>query len=90
MKEVVHKIFHKDEGHAWLEVQKSELVNLGSADKISAFSYERGTKAYLEEDIDAYQYIWAMESKGYKVNFQLAMLDTINKSIIRTYSPYIK
>ena len=44
--------FH-DPGHGWLAVPKSELVQLGIADKISNCSYMRGATAYLEEDCDA-------------------------------------
>lgn len=45
--------WHIDGGHGWLEVSKAKLKSLGIAHKISGFSYEKGDKAYLEEDCDA-------------------------------------
>jgi hypothetical protein len=45
--------WHIDGGHGWLEVSKAKLTKLGIAHKISGYSYEKGTKAYLEEDCDA-------------------------------------
>ena len=44
--------FYTDPGHGWLEVPVSELVALGIADKISAYSYRDGAMAYLEADCD--------------------------------------
>jgi hypothetical protein len=44
--------WHIDSGHGWLEVSKAKLKSLGIAHKISSFSYEKGNKAYLEEDCD--------------------------------------
>lgn len=45
--------WHIDSGHGWLEVSKAKLSRLGISHKISAYSYEKGTKAFLEEDCDA-------------------------------------
>lgn len=45
--------WHIDSGHGWLEVSKAKLKSLGIADKISGYSYQKGDKAYLEEDCDA-------------------------------------
>jgi hypothetical protein len=36
------KFFHSDAGHGWLAVKTRELVDLGVADKITAFSYTKG------------------------------------------------
>lgn len=46
--------FFEDPGHGWLEVTTAELLALGIADKISAYSYQSrdGQLAYLEEDCD--------------------------------------
>jgi len=41
-----------DGAHAWIEVDKDELKQLGVANKISGYSYEKGDNAYLEEDCD--------------------------------------
>ena len=46
-------IWAHDAGHEWLAVKISELAELGIADKISAYSYQKGTTAYLEGDCDA-------------------------------------
>ena len=46
-------IFHADPGHGWLGVKKTWLTDLGIADKITSYSYERGNMVYLEEDCDA-------------------------------------
>lgn len=45
--------WHIDSGHGWLEVNKSMLVKLGIEKMISGYSYQKGSKAYLEEDCDA-------------------------------------
>jgi hypothetical protein len=44
--------FITDPGHGWLEVPRAELDSLGITHKISAYSYQRGELAYLEEDCD--------------------------------------
>ena len=46
-------VFFTDPGHGWLRVKRAELVALGIAEKISAFSYMHNDYAYLEEDCDA-------------------------------------
>ena len=55
--------FYSDAGHGWLKVKKSELRELGIADKISRCSYMRDEWAYLEEDCDAYCYFKAYVDK---------------------------
>ena len=56
-------IWAVDAGHEWLAVKKQELVDLGIAHKISAFSYEKGATAYLEGDCDAARFIEAYKAK---------------------------
>jgi hypothetical protein len=51
MKNKTYK-FYSDSGHGWLAVKRIELINLGIADKISHYSYQRGGTVYLEEDCD--------------------------------------
>ena len=59
--------FHNDPGHGWLEVDRAEIDALGIAQTISRYSYQNGTKVYLEEDSDAgkfmeaYKKIWGVE-----------------------------
>ena len=55
--------FHTDPGHGWLEVDKAELVEFNIADKISQCSYQRGNKAFLEEDCDAMLFVEAFKAK---------------------------
>lgn len=45
--------FIEDPGHGWLEVPIAQILALGLRDKISSYSYRKGTMAYLEEDCDA-------------------------------------
>ncbi len=45
--------FYSDPGHGWLAVKRQTLIDLGIADKISGYSYQRGDTVYLEEDSDA-------------------------------------
>lgn len=51
--------WHSDPGHAWLEVKKELLIKLGIKDKISYFSYEKGSRVFLEEDCDASTFLEA-------------------------------
>lgn len=53
--------FYNDPGHAWLEVQVSDLKLLGIDKKISGYSYRNNEGfAYLEEDQDAGTYLNAI------------------------------
>ena len=57
-------IFHTDPGHGWLEVTRAELIRLGILENISAYSYEKGDKVYLEEDCDASRFVAAKKALG--------------------------
>jgi len=57
-------IFHEDPGHGWLEVDRSELEQLGILRKISHYSYQKGNKVFLEEDVDAGIFIDAKKKAG--------------------------
>ena len=52
-----------DAGHEWLAVRKSELEQLGIAHQISAYSYQKGSTAYLEGDCDAAVFFDAYKAK---------------------------
>lgn len=52
-------IFHEDPGHGWLQVPRERLQELGIAGQITAFSYQKGEHAYLEEDMDLSTYLRA-------------------------------
>jgi hypothetical protein len=56
-------IWAHDAGHEWLAVKINELVELGIADKITDFSYVKGSTAYLEGDCDAATFINAYTKK---------------------------
>ena len=85
--------YHKynDPGHGWLKVAKSELVRLGIANKISAYSYMRGDYAYLEEDSDCSTFCNALEKeKGIAINFSELVAHHYGdkSSKIRSYASY--
>tara|TARA_R110000868_G_scaffold233852_1_gene487572 strand:- start:495 stop:800 length:306 start_codon:yes stop_codon:yes gene_type:complete len=45
---------HNDPGHGWLEVQESDLKELGlKVADFSTYSYRKGNRLFLEEDCDA-------------------------------------
>jgi hypothetical protein len=78
--------FYNDPGHGWVAVKKALLVTLGIADEISAYSYERGGMAHLEEDVDAGLLIAALKNRGIPVEF--INHTTNRRSKIRSYSGY--
>ena len=56
-------IWAVDAGHEWLAVKKQELVDLGIANDISSYSYQKGGTAYLEGDCDAARFIDAYKAR---------------------------
>ena len=56
--------FHQDPGHGWLEVPRSEIIRLGIAKEITAYSYQRGERVFLEEDCDAPRFLRAKKEAG--------------------------
>ena len=78
--------FYEDCGHGWMKVKKELLSEMGIADKITPFSYERGKYAYLEEDCDLttfcrrFKDMYGEEVK-YKTHYS-------NRSAIRDYNRY--
>ena len=75
-----------DPGHAWLEVSLDELDELGIANKITAWSYRKGTNVYLEEDCDFPLFLTAKKSAEEIVEYEEITSDY--NSPIRNYSPY--
>ena len=49
----------QDPGHGWLEVPVKMLAELGIQDKITSYSYRKGTMVYLEEDLDMHTFLQA-------------------------------
>lgn len=84
-KKISIKVF-ADPGHAWARFPKAKLVKLGIADKISPYSYQNGTNAFLEEDCDLSVLITALKDKGYEIKFNES--HTNRQSKIRSYNTY--
>lgn len=72
-----------DPGHAWLEVERADLLASGVAGKISHYSYQKGDTVFLEEDCDASTYL---NTLGFKPEF--IEEHTNNPSPIRRYSSF--
>ena len=68
-------IFISDPGHGWLEVDKQDITLLGIRKNISSYSYQKGGKAYLEEDCDAHVFITAAENAGIRLEINDINLD---------------
>jgi len=79
-------VFYEDPGHGWLKVPLKELEELGIADKISAYSYMKGSHAYLEEDRDAPIFKKMMEAEGRTVELDVNFSN--RSSRIRRYPGY--
>lgn len=82
--------FYSDDGHGWLAVKKKYLQELGIADKISGYSYQKGLTAYLEEDCDAEVFVKAMKQHFPRFNtaFNFQFIEHDGRSPIRSYSRY--
>ena len=85
MREIKIKVFG-DSGHAWARFPKARLVKLGIADKITPYSYQKGTNAFLEEDCDLSTLINTLQARGLKVKFEESY--TNKRSKIRSYNSY--
>lgn len=83
----VVKFFHSDAGHGWLAVKTRELVELGIADKITAFSYTKGKSSYLEEDVDMALYVNTQQDRGVTVEVRQGKRWD-KKSPIRAFPAY--
>lgn len=75
--------FYSDPGHGWGAVKRTVLFELGIADKISTFSYQKGGTVYLEEDCDLSVLIGAVKARGETIEF--IEKSTNNRSPIRSY-----
>jgi len=62
--------FMSDPSHGWISVPRKDLELLEIIDKISEFSYQKGNRVYLEEDIDAPLYIKEAENRGWVLNIK--------------------
>ena len=76
--------FFSDNGHGWLKVPKKLILELGIADKISHYSYERSAYVYLEEDCD-----FEVFSIAYAPTERLSLTEIRSeRSRVRTYNQY--
>ena len=78
--------FYADPGHGWGAVKRQKLYELGIADKITAFSYQKGGTVYLEEDCDLATLVTALALKGETVEYKEK--HTNKYSPIRSYNRY--
>lgn len=79
-------IYYTDPGHGWFKVKRSVLHNLGIADKITPYSYQRGEYVYLEEDCDAFELHQALKQNG--TTLRVVEKHTDRDSRIRSYERY--
>jgi hypothetical protein len=77
---------YSDPGHGWGKVKRDVLVNLGIADKITRYSYQRGDYAYLEEDCDLTTLCMALNERDTRVKFVEKRSERDSK--IRSYERY--
>ena len=62
--------FYADPGHGWGAVKRKVLDQLGIADKITSYSYQKGQTVYLEEDCDLSTLVTALALKGEVVQYK--------------------
>jgi hypothetical protein len=79
--------FYADPGHGWLEVPRDLLHDLGIADDISHFSYQRLDKVFLEEDCDLSLFTRAMGAAGREFKV-LEVNEPRNDSFVRSLPSY--
>ena len=78
--------FYADPGHGWVAVKRKMLHDLGIADKISEYSYQKGLTVYLEEDMDLGTLLTALGDHTIGVKFKEK--HTNRYSPIRNYERY--
>jgi hypothetical protein len=78
--------FYTDPGHGWGAVKLQKLYELGIADKISPFSYQKGCTVYLEEDCDLSVLATALAVKGIVIKYENK--HTNKRSPIRSYNSF--
>mgnify|MGYP003659893723 CR=1 FL=1 len=79
-------IVYSDGGHAWGKVKRDVLRNLGIANQVSSYSYQRNDYVYLEEDCDLFLLQQAMDKDNVRLKFVERHTDRESK--IRSYERY--
>jgi hypothetical protein len=77
---------YNDCGHGWASVKRSLLVELGIADKVSPYSFQRGQSVYLEEDCDLSLLVSAFKARDIAPEWIEHYTD--RRSPIRSYESY--
>lgn len=78
--------FYSDPGHGWVAVELELLDHLGLLESITSYSYIRGPRAYLEEDLDAGVLVQALKARGVDVAFRERLARGYSR--IRNYDPF--
>lgn len=78
--------FFTDPSHGWLEVDLDLLGKYGIKHEISEYSYLRGDKAYLEEDLDAGTFIRELKIRG--IDFTIIEINMDYDAPIRNYKRF--
>lgn len=77
---------YTDPGHGWGAVKRTVLTDLGIANRVSTYSYQRGQSVYLEEDCDLSLLMGALRERGITPVFDERHTD--RRSPIRSYESY--
>lgn len=78
--------FYSDPGHGWGAVKRKILDELGIADQITPFSYQKGQTVYLEEDCDLHTLVTKLALNGVTVEYE--QRSTEGRSPIRSYDRF--
>lgn len=79
--------FYSDPGHGWAKVHVDHLADYGILEKITSYSYQRGSWVYLEEDCDLSTFVKAARDHGVGITFK-EMKPANNESSIRRLDRY--
>lgn len=77
---------YSDPSHSWGKIKRSVLHNLGIANNITAYSYQRGEYVYCETDVDLTTVCMALNQRNTRVKFVEKRTD--RDSRIRSYERY--
>jgi len=76
----------QDPAHGWLEVPRGLLQVLGIEHTITSYSYQKGDRVYLEEDLDMIKFVRAIKANS---NIELDIQDVYQeRTAIRSYDQY--
>jgi hypothetical protein len=78
--------FYSDPGHGWGAVKRRLLVDLGIAEKITTYSYQKGDTVYLEEDCDLATLTTALSLNSIPIEY--IEKSTNRRSPIRSYERF--